>query len=124
MSFISEHSYANIVKKSTNLNCINAFKKPRFKRAGFHSHEITIENRNYHVYQIPGNGDCFFSSLSLAINGNFLKAYEYRRVICGHIVKNWPLWENKIHMQHSPNMTCDKYTNDMGTKGPLQLKLE
>lgn len=60
----------------------------------------TIEGIEYSTIRVPGDGNCFFSSLSVAINGNFSKTNLYRRLICTHVVENWELLKAIASIAH------------------------
>lgn len=65
----------------------------------------TLEGIEYSKFRVPGDGNCFFSSLSVAINGNLSKSNHYRTIICTHIVENWELFKDLAtvaHDLHSP----------------------
>ena len=47
-----------------------------------------VDNNLFLSYSVPGDGNCFFHSLSLLINGNTTNSSFYRNIICAHIIHN------------------------------------
>ena len=46
------------------------------------SGRIKIENEDFLMYDVPGDGQCFFHALSLAITGNLSQRLVCRSLIC------------------------------------------
>ena len=67
----------------------------------------------YNILNVPGDGNCFFHCLSLSLNGDFSSTRRLRRSICHHVVENWNNYEERIHIFHNPNMTCERYLRKM-----------
>ena len=61
------------------------------------------------MYDVPGDGNCFFSCLSLSIHGHFDMTRIYRELICSYIIQNWTAWEQKILNGHGPRMNIETY---------------
>ena len=79
---------------------------PRFK-------ELKINEQQFDVYNVPGDGDCFFHCLSLSIHGDFKRTGIFRNLICGSVYNNWSDWGEKVNICHSPNMTKELYFEAM-----------
>ena len=74
---------------------------------------ISINNIPHQIYSVPGDGNCFFHSLSLLIHGNPKNRFFFRNMICNHITNNWSLWEEKVLRTHHSRMTHDMYVRTM-----------
>ena len=61
---------------------------------------VNIQDNQYSVFDVPGDGDCFFSSLSLSLLGNFSRASYYRHLICSQICNNWDSWADLVTLSH------------------------
>lgn len=46
---------------------------------------LPIKGNTYTVYDVPGDGSCFFHCLSLAIHGDIGWSHMYRHLICRYI---------------------------------------
>jgi hypothetical protein len=64
------------------------------------SSNISINETNVNVFPVPGNGNCFFHSLSLILNGDFSMSNNYTQLICSFISQNWASWEDRILISH------------------------
>jgi hypothetical protein len=49
------------------------------------SGRIKIKNEDFLIYDVPGDGQCFFHALNLAITGNLSQSLVYRSLICSEI---------------------------------------
>jgi hypothetical protein len=56
------------------------------------SGRIKIENEDFLMYDVPGDGQCFFHALSLAIIGNLSQSLVYRSLICSEIYNNFDFY--------------------------------
>ena len=72
-----------------------------------------VDNNPFLSYSVPGDGNCFFHSLSLLINGNTTNSSFYRNIIYTHIIHNWQIWEDNIFHSHTNNMTVELYPQHM-----------
>ena len=52
-----------------------------------------INGRKLGRIHVPGDGDCFFHCLSMALQRNFLKTSLYCEQICNYIAENWNIYE-------------------------------
>lgn len=77
------------------------------------SSNISINETKFNIFPVPGDGNCFFHSLSLILNGDFSMSKNYRQLICTFILQNWASWEDSILISHDHNMTQSVYTNVM-----------
>ena len=77
------------------------------------SEHMSIDSTEYLVYNVPGDGDCFFHSLSLTLHGHTCRTQYYRDLICGHIVDNWMLLETMVKIYHHPSITQHEYMRNM-----------
>ena len=75
--------------------------------------KISIQNCDYLVVNVPGDGNCFFHCLSLGLYGNFSRSDMLRYRICQTILKNWRQWENNVEIFHGPQITHQKYRSSM-----------
>ncbi|CAG2201780.1 unnamed protein product [Mytilus edulis] len=78
-----------------------------------HNGVIAIENDNFFIYDVPGDGKCFFSSLSLAINGDFSQKHVYRSLSCSEMYNNFYIYEDILKLSHYNNITRDIYLQTM-----------
>ena len=53
------------------------------------ANSLTILSQAFNVYDVPGDGNCLFHSISLSLHGNFRHSFDYRRRICEFVSKNW-----------------------------------
>lgn len=53
----------------------------------------------FNISNVPGDGNCFFHCLSLALNHNFTMSVICRQIICEHILKNQEDLCNNIELQ-------------------------
>ena len=74
---------------------------------------ISVNNIPYQIYPVPGDGDCFFHSLSLLVHGDLKNSFFFRNIICNHIAHNWSSWEQKVLRTHHSRMTHDMYVRTM-----------
>jgi hypothetical protein len=60
------------------------FKPPQNNLNALNSGRIKIESEDFliYMYDVPGDGQCFFHALSLAITGNLSQSLVYRSLIC------------------------------------------
>lgn len=61
---------------------------------------LTILSQAFNVYDVPGDGNCLFHSISLSLHGNFHHSWEYRRRVCEFVSNNWAQWEEKVLLCH------------------------
>jgi hypothetical protein len=54
------------------------FKPPQNNLNAPNSGRIKIESEDFLIYDVPGDGQCFFHVLSLAITGNLSQSLVYR----------------------------------------------
>jgi hypothetical protein len=55
-----------------------------------------INETKFNVFQVPGDGNCFFHSFSFILNRDFSMSNNYRQLICTFILQNWASWEDRI----------------------------
>jgi hypothetical protein len=72
-----------------------------------------VDNNIFLSCSVPGDGNCFFHSLSLIKNGNTTNSSFYRNIICTHIIHNCQIWEDNIFHSHTNNMTVELYQQHM-----------
>ena len=53
---------------------------------------IKIENEDFLIYDVPGDGQSFFHALSLATTGNLSQSLVYRSLICSEIYNNFVIF--------------------------------
>ena len=53
---------------------------------------LDINGTKYKLLATPGDGDCFFHCLSLAMFGNFSQGRHLRLTICSSIFNEWNKW--------------------------------
>ena len=75
--------------------------------------ELKVGEQLCNVYNVPGDGDCFFHCLSLNIHGDFNNTGIFRNLICGSVYNNWSDWAEKVSIYHSQYMTRDLYFEGM-----------
>jgi hypothetical protein len=64
------------------------FKPPQNNSNAINSGRIKIESEDFLICDVPGDGQCFFHVLSLAITGNLSQSLVYRSLICSEIYNN------------------------------------
>jgi hypothetical protein len=74
---------------------------------------IKIENDFFFIYDVPGDGQCFFHALSLAITGNLSQSLVYRSLICSEIYNNFDFYEDQLKLSHHTNISRHEYLNKM-----------
>ena len=73
-----------------------------------------INGRKFGCIHIPGDGDCFFHCLSMALHRNLLQTSLYREQICNYIAENWNMYEYFVANSHSfVNCTLSNYKKHM-----------
>jgi hypothetical protein len=65
------------------------------------------------IYDVPGDGHCFFHALSLAITGNLSQSWVYRSLICSEIYNNFDFYEDQLKLSHHSNISRHEYLNKM-----------
>ena len=58
------------------------FKPPQNNLNASNFGRIKIESEDFPIDDVPGDGQCFFHALSLAITGNLSQSLVYRPLIC------------------------------------------
>jgi hypothetical protein len=87
---------------------------PDLIRSKRQSSAITICHQNYKSYNVPGDGNCFFHCLSLALHGHTRSTLIYRRQICQYIHSNWDEQLRGITLHHELSQpTSDSYWTNM-----------
>jgi hypothetical protein len=56
------------------------------------------------MYDVPGDGQCFFHALSLAITGNLSQSLVYRSLICSEIYNNFDFYEDQLRSYIDQNI--------------------
>ena len=64
----------------------------------------TIQDTVFTVWQVPGDGNCFFHALSLALYGNFFRSNYLRTLICTNVIENWDVWQDLALLSHDVAM--------------------
>ena len=117
---INEHNYAG---RSTSNNSL-----PRPSSLLLSEGSEIIEGTEYLTHRVPGDGNCFFSCLSLALNGDFSQSQNYRNLICQGIVQNWDIFGAFATMTHDlPSPQVSLYWMHMidgnGWAGACEVKM-
>jgi hypothetical protein len=76
------------------------------------SGKIKIESEDFLIYDVPGDGQCFFHAHSLAITGNLSHSLVYRSLICSEIY-NFDFYEDQLKLSHHSNISRHVYRNKM-----------
>ncbi len=75
---------------------------------------VNMNNTMRKFLAVPGDGNCFFHSLSLAKHDDFSMGTHYRNLICTHIFENWETWVPSVLLSHGQSFTtADIYWNHM-----------
>ena len=61
----------------------------------------------YDLLNVPGDGDCFFHCLSLALVGDSSETSNYRYVFWKYIFENWCQWKEKAEAGHEIKSVSD-----------------
>ena len=80
-----------------------------------HHQSRDVDSIKYQLIDVPGNGDCFFSCLSVCLTGTAVQARHYRHHICMYIYNNWENWAHLASMYHTVNTKENYYTRMMDT---------
>jgi hypothetical protein len=88
-------------------------KHPQNNLNAKNSGRIKIENEDFLMYDVPGDGQCFFHALSLAITGNLSQSLVYRSLICSEIYNNFDFYEDQLKLSHHTNISRHEYLNKM-----------
>ena len=65
-----------------------------------HANSVVIEGNVFNNFNVPGDGNCFFSCLSLALHGTISMSTYYRNMICTHVTANWNSWQQSAICGH------------------------
>ena len=74
---------------------------------------VMIDNHNFSVYEVPGDGSCFFHALSLGLHGNFSASLQYRSSVCKQIYNNFMTYKSLIDLCHDNIKSPHEYWNGM-----------
>lgn len=75
---------------------------------------IFIENTNFNIFNVPGDGNCFFHILSLAFHGHINDTENYRNTICTYVYENWEMFQEMVMLMHDYSTnTPEKYFQKM-----------
>jgi hypothetical protein len=75
-------------------------KHPQNNLNAKNSGRIKIENEDFLIYDVPGDGQCFFHALILAITSNLSQSLVYRSLICSEIYNNFDFYEDQLKLSH------------------------
>ena len=89
------------------------FKPPQNKLNAPKSGRIKIESEDFLIYDVPGDGQCFFHALSLAITGNVSRSLVYRSLVCSEIYNNFDFYEDQLKLSHHSNIPRHAHRNKM-----------
>jgi hypothetical protein len=89
------------------------FKPPQNNLNASNSGRIKIESEDFLIYDVPGDGRCFFHALSLAITGILSQSLVYRSLICSEIYNNFDIYEDQLKFSHHSNISRHAYLNKM-----------
>ena len=67
----------------------------------------------FFIYDVPGDGQCFFHALNLAITGNLSQSLVYRSLICSKIYNNFDFYEDQLKLSHHTSISRHEYLNKM-----------
>jgi hypothetical protein len=93
--------------------CYEQCKPPQNNLNAPNSGRIKIESEDYLIYDVPGDGQCFFHALSLAITGNLSQSLVCRSLICSEIYNNFDFYEGQLKLSHHSNISRHAYRNKM-----------
>jgi hypothetical protein len=74
------------------------FKHPQNNLNALNSGRIKIESEDFLIYDVPGDGQCFFHALSLASTGNLSQSLVYRSLIYSEIYSNFDFYEDQLKL--------------------------
>ena len=88
--------------------------------------KMSWEGSSYNVRDVPGDGNCYFHCLSLALYGNRFHSTSLRREICGFVSENWMTIIGRIRLYHDTKMNQSRYKKCMveGKMWPTALEIE
>ena len=61
---------------------------------------VIIEGKEYFSFSVPGDGNCCFNSIGLALNQDLTKSTHYRHIICRHVMQNWEIYKHLAIITH------------------------
>ena len=71
---------------------------------------IDASKLQFHLLNVPGDGDCFFHCLSLVLVGDSSETRNYRYTVCKYIYENWSEWKERAEAGHEIESVPDKDT--------------
>ncbi len=81
------------------------------------ANSVFIEGKVFNNFHVPGDGNCFFSCLSLALHNNTSMSTYYRNMICTHVIENWnSLQQSAICGHELVNKSVEEYRLQMITR--------
>jgi hypothetical protein len=99
----NDHSQ-NITPQQPNLQGLpmpmgyEQLKHPQNNLNAKNTGRIKIENEDFLIYDVPGDGQCFFHVLILAITSNLSQSLVYRSLICSEIYNNFDFYEDQLKL--------------------------
>ena len=81
--------------------------------SSWQSCQTNILDRWFRLYSVPGDGDCFFHCISLALSGKLEETATIRAQICGYVVRHWVQFSDQVHLYHDQSTTIGSYQNYM-----------
>ena len=63
-------------------------------------HAKNILDRWYRLYGVPGDCDCFFHCICLALSGTLEEIATIRAHICGYVVRDWAQLSDQVNLYH------------------------
>ena len=67
----------------------------------------------HELINVPGDGNCFFSCLSLCLVGNTSKALHLRHMVCSNVARKWLLWVDTAKLHHGEGISLQQYEATM-----------
>ena len=92
--------YEQIKPPQNNLNAPN-------------SGRTKLQSEDFLIYDVAGDGQCFFHALSLAIAGNSSQSLVYRSLVCSEIYNNFDFYEDQLKLGHHSNISRHAYLYKM-----------
>ena len=101
----ADHSHGKKGKdKSHSFETVDVdFENPEqnFPTPSVNSNTVCIKGNEYTVTNVPGDGNCLFHCLSLALHDNRSYVHIFRQVISGAVAHEWDFYKNMTEQSHA-----------------------
>ena len=85
---------------------------------------ISFDEQAYEIIDVPRDGNCFFSTLSLGLTSSLESAHSLRQIITSEILQAWNQYKELISIYQDFSWTKEKYRLKMKEGGDWATQLE